>query len=85
MKIEVLARFSQNVLVDPLDVIDELFDLEFDEQYFIPTEIDGKFYLCGRPYYGADIDSDKKEIDKELYDYLIALSVVSRYIKNNKK
>ena len=86
MKIEVYGRVTQNVLVDPLDVINELINVESGDDFNFIEEKDGHYYLhTNNAYHGSFEHDEIKEIPKNMFEYIMALEVVRNYLKHNKK
>jgi hypothetical protein len=81
---EVYVNIRQKATINPLDVVDKLRDdaIGFRNWFF---EKDGKYYRGYEVGAGSHSWDDAEEISKELYDYLVALDTIKKFIEKKSK
>lgn len=79
---EVYARITQKVEINPRDVISELLTLSLGGQNQV-DEKEGKYYIKYEVSLGTHSGFEKIEISKEQYDYIQALLIVNKYLKTH--
>ena len=83
MKIYVNLR--QEATINPLDVIDKLKEDALGDRRDWFFERDGKYYHGFENGGGSHSWDDEKEITKELYNYLVSLDSVKKYLEKKVK
>lgn len=78
---KVYANIKQEVIVNPLDIIEELRIKELGDWKSWVFEKEGKYYEGFETGAGSHSWDDEEEISKEKYDYIRALEIIKTYIK----
>ena len=73
---EVFANIRQKVVVDPIEVINKLIEIEIGWRGWV-VERDGKYYKGFEQSAGSHSYDKEVEINKDLYDYVKALELIS--------
>lgn len=76
---EIHATCIQKVEINPKDVIEKLISDKIGRHGWV-FEKDGKYYEEWEESAGSHSFDEKKEIDKELFDYIKALQLVLKYL-----
>ena len=73
---EIHADIRQKVHVNPIEVINKLIEQEIGWRGWV-FEKDGKYYRGFEQSAGSHSYDDEVEINKDLYDYVKALELIS--------
>lgn len=83
---KVYARFTQEVHIEPEEVIKKLIKQEIgDEHYNWIVERDGKFYHIHEESAGCHSVDIEDEISQDKYEYVKALQLVLKRLELNGK
>ena len=80
----VFADFIQKVNVNPKSVIKQLIDNQIGRNGWIFEE-DSKYYKGSEFSAGPHSIDEKEEIEKEKYDYIIALQMILKKLEKYEK
>jgi len=81
---QVYGSFTQQVIIDPISVIEKLIAREIGDGSWVFKEND-KYYRGFEVGYGGHTWDDSEEISEELYNYITSLKIVLNHLKENDK